>query len=85
MAEARLQSESNPEVRFRSIDVRNEYGIVFSTDMSADSKKSIGWTVVLIFLGMAALYGGWKWLGLLIPAALLVWYNAKPRLGTGRN
>ena len=53
--------------------------------MSANSKKSIGWTFVLILLGMAALYGGSKWLSLLIPAALLVWYTAKPRLRTGRN
>jgi hypothetical protein len=53
--------------------------------MSANSKKSMGWTVVLILLGMAALFGGSKWLTLLIPAALLVWYAAKPILGTGRN
>ncbi len=45
----------------------------------------MGWTVVLIILGMAALYGGAKWLTLLIPAALLVWYTAKPPLRTGRN
>jgi len=53
--------------------------------MSADSKKSMGRTVVLIFLGMAALYGGSKWLSLLIPAALLVWYTARPWPRTGRN
>ena len=53
--------------------------------MSMDSKKSMVWTIVLILMGMAALYGGSKWLALLIPAALLVWYTAKPRLGTGRN
>jgi hypothetical protein len=53
--------------------------------MSANSKKSMGWTVVLILLGMGALYGGSKWLTLLIPAALFVWYVAKPRLRTGRN
>ncbi len=53
--------------------------------MSANSKKSMGWTVVLILLGMGALYGGSKWLALLIPAALFVWYAAKPRLRTGRN
>jgi len=53
--------------------------------MSANSKKSMGWTVVLILLGMAALYGGSKWLSLLIPAAMLVWFMAKPRLTTGRN
>ncbi len=53
--------------------------------MSMDAKKSMGWAVILIVMGMAALYGGTKWLTLLIPAALLVWYTAKPRLGTGRN
>jgi len=53
--------------------------------MSANSKKSMGWTVVLIFLGMAALYGGSKWLSLLIPAAVIVWYAARPVLRTGRN
>jgi hypothetical protein len=53
--------------------------------MSANSKKSMGWAVVLILMGMAALYGGSKWLSLLIPAALLVWYTASPRLRTGRN
>lgn len=53
--------------------------------MSINAKKSMGWTVVLILLGMGALYGGSKWLSLLIPAALFVWYTAKPGLGTGRN
>lgn len=53
--------------------------------MSANSKKSMGWMLVLILLGMAALYAGSTWLSLLIPAALLVWFTAKPGLGTGRN
>jgi hypothetical protein len=53
--------------------------------MSANSKKSMGSTVVLILLGMAALYGGSKWLSVLIPAALLVWYTARPMIRTGRN
>ncbi len=53
--------------------------------MSADSKKSVGWTAVLILLGMAALYGGSKWLALLIPVALLVWYGAAPLLRSSRN
>ncbi len=53
--------------------------------MSREAKKSMAWTMVLILMGVAALYGGSKWLALLIPAALLVWYTAKPRLGTGRN
>jgi hypothetical protein len=52
--------------------------------MSATSKKSMTWTFVLILLGMAALYGGEKWLGLLIPAAMLVWYGAGPALRSGR-
>ena len=46
--------------------------------MSMNSKKSMGWTVILIVMGMAALYGGSKWLALLIPAAVLVWYTAQP-------
>ena len=53
--------------------------------MSANSKKSMGSTVALILLGMSALYGGEKWLSLLIPAAMLVWYAAQPILRTGRN
>ncbi len=53
--------------------------------MSMDAKKSIGWSAILIVMGMAALYGGSRWLTLLIPAALLVWYAAKPTLRTGRN
>jgi hypothetical protein len=53
--------------------------------MSMDAKKSMGWAVILIVMGMAAIYGGSKWLALLIPAAVLVWYAAKPRLRTGRN
>jgi hypothetical protein len=53
--------------------------------VSAHSKKSLTWTLVLVILGMAALYGGSKWLTILIPAALLVWFTARPRLRTGRN
>ena len=51
--------------------------------MSAENKKSVGWTVVLILLGVAALLGGVKWLTLVIPAALLIWYG--PVLRSGRN
>jgi hypothetical protein len=53
--------------------------------MSRDSKKSVGWTTVLILLGLAALFAGQKWLVLLIPAAILVWYGAGPGLRSGRN
>jgi hypothetical protein len=60
-------------------------GITRDLTMSANSKKSMVWTIVLIFLGMAALYGGPSWLTILIPVALLVWFTARPRLRTGRN
>jgi hypothetical protein len=53
--------------------------------MSAHSKKSLTSTLLLIFLGAAALVGGAKWLVILIPAAVLVWYSARPALRSGRN
>jgi hypothetical protein len=53
--------------------------------MSKNSKKSMGWTSVLILLGLAALFAGAKWLVLLIPAAMLVWYGARSTLRSGRN
>jgi hypothetical protein len=53
--------------------------------MSAESKKSATSTIVLIMLGIAALYAGGVWLAVLIPAALLVWYGAGPLLRSGRN
>jgi hypothetical protein len=53
--------------------------------MSADSKKSTGATVILIILGLAAIFGGARWLALLIPAAVLVWYRAGSAWRTGRN
>jgi hypothetical protein len=53
--------------------------------MSENSKRSMSWMVVLILLGVAALFGGNKWLAVLIPAALLIWYGAGPMLRSGRN
>jgi hypothetical protein len=53
--------------------------------VSANSKKSMAWTMVLILLGITALLIGEKSLVLLIPAALLIWYGALPTLGSGRN
>ena len=41
--------------------------------------------VALILLGVTALVGGAKWLTLVIPAALWIWYNAGPLFGNGRN
>jgi hypothetical protein len=51
--------------------------------MSANAKKSMGGTIVLVMFGVVALIGGVKWLPLLIPAAMLVWYGAGPVLRRG--
>ena len=53
--------------------------------MSMKTKKSIGSTLILIFLGLIALFAGPKWLTVLIPAAMLVWYGASPAWPTGRS
>jgi hypothetical protein len=44
--------------------------------MSAGLKGNYGSTMVLLILGVLALYGGARWLLVLIPAAVLVWYAA---------
>jgi len=54
--------------------------------MSAESKKSMGWTVVLVILGILSIVGGPGWLAILIPAAMLIWFGfAGPMLRSGRN
>jgi hypothetical protein len=53
--------------------------------MSLESKQSLCWTTVLIILGLTAFYAGSIWLAILIPAALLVWFAARPMLRSGRN
>lgn len=54
--------------------------------MSADAKREYGSTVVLIVLGILALYGGAHWLLLLIPAAALICYAAiRVRFKRSRN
>jgi hypothetical protein len=53
--------------------------------MSAQSKKSLGWTLVLVLLGLTALFGGMKTLVLLLPAAWFVWHEARPITRSGRN
>jgi hypothetical protein len=50
-----------------------------------NSKKSMAGTLILILLGLVALFVGVKWLVVLIPAAMLVWYGASPVLRSGRN
>ena len=44
--------------------------------MSAEAKKGYGSTLLLLLLGVLALYGGSTWLLVLIPAAVLVWRTA---------
>jgi hypothetical protein len=53
--------------------------------MSANTGKSMGWMIVLILFGVAALIGGVKWLVVLIPAATLVWFGAAPTLRNSRH
>jgi hypothetical protein len=53
--------------------------------MSADAKKHYGLSLVLLALGVLALYGGAHWLVLVIPAAALVWFVGAPKLRRGRN
>jgi hypothetical protein len=54
--------------------------------MSAESKKGYGSTIVMMILGFLAVYGGARWLVILVPAAVLVWYAAtRQALGRSRN
>lgn len=53
--------------------------------MNTHHKQAIGATFVLILLGMVAVLTGVKWLVVLIPAAMLVWFGASPALRSGRN
>ena len=53
--------------------------------MSMNEKKSMGWMMVLILLGVTAVYAGARSLAVLIPAAVLVWYASRPAVGRGRN
>ena len=49
--------------------------------MNTRSRKSSGWALVLVALGLLALYVGPKGLMLLVPAAILVWYAAQATTG----
>lgn len=53
--------------------------------MSKESKKAMGWSTLLITLGVVALVAGMRWLDLLVPAAMLIWYAARPALRSGRS
>jgi hypothetical protein len=54
--------------------------------MNTQSKKSSGWALVLVALGLLAFFGSPSRLTLLIPAAILVWYAALgPATRNGRH
>ena len=53
--------------------------------MSINSRKSLVWTVLLVAMGIVALFAGARSLILLIPAATLVWYEARTMIRGGRN
>lgn len=53
--------------------------------MNNKSYQSLLWAVALILLGVIAITAGAKWLTLVIPAALLIWYGAGPVLRSGRD
>jgi hypothetical protein len=53
--------------------------------MTTNAKRSIAASFVLILLGLLVLFTGEKSLVVLIPAAVLVWYMAAPKLRRGRN
>ncbi len=53
--------------------------------MTANSKRSLGWALLLMLFGLVALFGGDKSLVVLIPAAMMVWYRVGPTLRRGRN
>jgi|GEM_PF-2865070 hypothetical protein len=53
--------------------------------MTAHSKNTLLRSMLLMLLGLIALFLGTKSLVLLIPAAALLWYEARPPLHGGRN
>ncbi len=51
--------------------------------MTSRSRKSCGWALILVALGLLALYGGPRGLALLVPAAILVCYVSRSTETTG--
>jgi hypothetical protein len=50
--------------------------------MNTRSNESLYFGALLVLFGMLALYGGTHWLGLLIPAAVVLWLIASVRRQT---
>jgi hypothetical protein len=53
--------------------------------MNSNHKNSLRWMLVLIALGLIALFAGPKSLLILIPMAVLICYEARPILRSDRN
>ena len=53
--------------------------------MTSRSKNSLFWSMLLVLFGLIAMVAGAKSLILLIPAATLVWYEARIMIRGGRN
>jgi hypothetical protein len=53
--------------------------------MSVDAKRSYGTTVILIALGLFALYAGAHWLMVLVPAAIACYAVTRSTLRSSRN
>jgi hypothetical protein len=47
--------------------------------MNATSSESLCFTALLVLFGMLAVYGGARWLGILVPAAIIVWLATSAR------
>jgi hypothetical protein len=53
--------------------------------MNMTSNESLCCTSLFVIFGIFALYGGGRWLGLLIPAAIVVWLTAIARCQARRS
>jgi hypothetical protein len=53
--------------------------------MNMNTKKSIASAAVLIVLGIAGLFAGARSLALLVPIAILVWYEGRTATRMDRN
>jgi len=53
--------------------------------MTANTKRSIAATAILIVMGIVVLLTGEKSLVVLMPAAVLVWFAAAPKFRSGRH
>lgn len=52
--------------------------------MKAELIKSMAWSAVLMLFGIVVLYRGPVLAIALVPLAIVIWYGAKPKLGSSR-